>query len=86
MNFTLLLSDKKTIFVHGCIFSNDLLILLVILIRTNFQLFLSKIDAKFLKQSRIKLSRKKDAYRKGILMARHQKTAKLFDEDFWDTQ
>ncbi len=67
-------------------FSNNLLILLAILVRTNFQLFLSKIGANFLKQSQIKLSRNKDAYTKGILMARHQKTAKLFDEVFWGTQ
>lgn len=67
-------------------FSNNLLILLAILVRTNFQLFLSKIGANFLKQSQIKLSRNKDAYTKGILMARRQKTAKLFDEVFWGTQ
>ena len=34
----------------------------------------------------IKLPLNKDVYTQTMLMARHQKIAKLFDEDFWMTQ
>ena len=34
----------------------------------------------------IRLPLNKDVYTQTILMARHQKIAKLFDEDFWVTQ
>ena len=34
----------------------------------------------------IKLPLNRDVYTKTMLMARHQRIAKLFDEDFWVTQ
>ena len=34
----------------------------------------------------IKLSLNKEVYTQTMLMARHQKIAKLFDEDFWVTR
>ena len=34
----------------------------------------------------IKMPLNKNVYTKTILMARHQRIAKLFDEDFWVTQ
>ena len=34
----------------------------------------------------IKLSQNKEVYTQTMLMARHQKIAKLFDEDFWVTR
>ena len=34
----------------------------------------------------IKLPLNKEVYTQTMLMARHQKIAKLFDEDFWVTQ
>ena len=34
----------------------------------------------------IKLPLNKDVYTQTMLMARHQKIAKIFDEEFWGTQ
>ena len=42
--------------------------------------------AKTITTIQIKLSLNKDVYTQTMLMARHQKIAKLFDEDFWVTQ
>ena len=42
--------------------------------------------AKIITTIQIKLSLNKDVYTQTMLMARHQKIAKLFDEDFWVTQ
>ena len=42
--------------------------------------------AKNITTIQIKLPLNKDVYTQTMLMARHQKIAKLFDEDFWVTQ
>ena len=42
--------------------------------------------AKTITTIQIKLPLNKDVYTQTMLMARHQKIAKLFDEDFWVTQ
>ena len=42
--------------------------------------------AKTITTIQIRLPLNKDVYTQTILMARHQKIAKLFDEDFWVTQ
>ena len=42
--------------------------------------------AKTITTIQIKLPLNKDVYTQTMLMARHQKIAKLFDEDFWGTQ
>ena len=42
--------------------------------------------AKTITTIQIKLSLNKDVYTQTMLMARHHKIAKLFDEDFWVTQ
>ena len=42
--------------------------------------------AKTIMTIQIKLPLNKDVYTQTMLMARHQKIAKLFDEDFWVTQ
>ena len=39
-----------------------------------------------LSTKKIKLPLNKEVYTQTMLMARHQKIAKLFDEDFWVTQ
>ena len=38
------------------------------------------------REIKIKLPLNKEVYTQTMLMAMHQKTAKLFDEDFWVTQ
>ena len=42
--------------------------------------------AKTVTTKKIKLPLNKEVYTQTMLMARHQKIAKLFDEDFWVTQ
>ena len=42
--------------------------------------------AKTITTKKIKLPLNKEVYTQTMLMARHQKIAKLFDEDFWVTQ
>ena len=42
--------------------------------------------AKTITTIQIKLPLNKEVYTQTMLMARHQKIAKLFDEDFWVTQ
>ena len=42
--------------------------------------------AKTITTIQIKLPLNKEVYTQTMLMARHQKIAKLFDEDFWGTQ
>ena len=42
--------------------------------------------AKTITTIQIKLPLNKDVYTQTMLMERHQKIAKLFDEDFWVTQ
>lgn len=42
--------------------------------------------AKTITTIQIKLPLNKDVYTQTMLMARHQKIAKLIDEDFWVTQ
>ena len=42
--------------------------------------------AKTITTIQIKLPLNKDVYTQAMLMARHQKIAKLFDEDFWVKQ
>ena len=42
--------------------------------------------AKTVTTKKIKLPQNKEVYTQTMLMARHQKIAKLFDEDFWVTQ
>ena len=42
--------------------------------------------AKTITTIQIKLPLNRDVYTKTMLMARHQRIAKLFDEDFWVTQ
>ena len=37
-------------------------------------------------ENQIKLPLNKEVYTQTMLMARHQKIAKLFDEEFWGTQ
>nr|WP_306443270.1 hypothetical protein [Odoribacter splanchnicus] len=42
--------------------------------------------AKTITTIQIKLPLNKEVYTQTMLMARHQKIAKLFDEEFWGTQ
>ena len=44
------------------------------------------VQRKMITTIQIKLPLNKDVYTQTMLMARHQKIAKLFDEDFWVTQ
>ena len=42
--------------------------------------------AKTITTIQIRLTLNKQVYAQSMLMVRHQKIAKLFDEDFWGTQ